>query len=207
MRRKKGNDLSDRTVHWKKILSGFGSVSDIDPGEIAERLYGDRFNYGYAMAKLLHGITPVKEIWWGVTCENQQRADERIPHLFRLDGLKRWLSLEPLLGPIMLDNLQGGIKYDMFGNAYDAEPYYSYLDNIDWVVVGAESGKDGERRECKIEWIESIVQQCRNAGVPVFVKQIHIGCKLITDINKFPEDLRIRETPWRKIWKYQKDSN
>lgn len=119
--------------------------------------------------------------WFGVTCENQARADERIPHLLKAEVKHRWLSLEPLLGSIMLDE-------------------YIYRANkgkLHWVVVGAESGQ--KRRECKIEWIENVVEKCQRAGVPVFVKQIHLNGKLITDINKFPEHLRIRQVPWSRI--------
>ncbi len=65
---------------------------------------------------------------------------------------------------------------------------------INALIVGAESGP--HRRECRIEWIEDIVEQCKSAGVPVFVKQIHLNGKLEKDINKFPEQLRIRELPW-----------
>jgi protein gp37 len=54
------------------------------------------------------------------------------------------------------------------------------------------------RRPCKIEWVESIVEQCRATDVPVFVKQLDIGGKCVTDINKFPEHLRIRQVPWAK---------
>ena len=87
-----------------------------------------------------------------------------------------WVSCEPLLGPIDLDAM--------------AEPKYK------WVVVGCESGPN--RRPCKIEWVESIVEQCRAANVPVFVKQLDIGGRCVTDINKFPEHLRIRQVPWAK---------
>lgn len=111
--------------------------------------------------------------WFGVTCENQARADERIPHLINAPVKNRWLSLEPLLSPI-----------------------YGLLSSFRWVVVGAESGPN--RRQCKLEWVESIVEQCRNANVPVFVKQLDINGKLEKDINKFPEHLRIRQVPWKQ---------
>ena len=63
-----------------------------------------------------------------------------------------------------------------------------------WLVVGCESGP--KRRPCKIEWVESIVEQCRAANIPVFVKQLDIGDNCVTDINKFPAHLRIRQVPW-----------
>lgn len=120
--------------------------------------------------------------YFGFTAENQERYDERIKE-FRggmPDWANGWLSAEPLLGPIDL-----GLRYIALEDA----PF-------EWVVVGCESGPN--RRPCKIEWVESIVDQCRCAGVPVFVKQLDIGGKCITDINKFPEHLRIRQVPWAK---------
>lgn len=157
------------------------------------------------MNKVVYPGAELPHIWWGVTAENQERADERIRHLLSIRHLQstpesitinRWLSLEPLLGTIDL------VKYlcdhkacnDWAPGTCDNETCPSR--KIDWVVVGAESGKDGERRECKIEWVESIVDQCRAAGVPVFVKQLHIGGKMVNDINKFPKHLQIREMPW-----------
>ncbi len=120
--------------------------------------------------------------YFGFTAENQEWYDRRIKN-FR-GGMPAWangwLSAEPLLGPIDL-----GLRYI----APEDMPFQ-------WVVVGCESGPN--RRPCKIEWVESIVEQCRAAGVPVFVKQLDIGGKCVTDINKFPEHLRIRQVPWAK---------
>jgi len=62
---------------------------------------------------------------------------------------------------------------------------------IEW----AESKGLRAGRECKIKWVESIVNQCREAEIPVFVKQIHLNGKLVKNINLFPEHLRIREYP------------
>lgn len=132
----------------------------------------------------IYGDTIKNEnIWMGVTCENQARADERIPDLIKANVSRRWLSVEPLLGPVNL-------AYSCF---VDGCNFGTEL-HVDWVVVGAESGPD--RRECKVEWVESIVEQCQYAKVPVFVKQIHLNGKLVTDISKFPEHLRIRQVPW-----------
>ena len=67
---------------------------------------------------------------------------------------------------------------------------------FEWVVVGCESGPN--RRPCKIEWIESIVDQCRARDIPVFVKQLDINGKCERDITKFPKHLQIRQVPWAK---------
>ena len=119
--------------------------------------------------------------YFGFTAENQEWYDRRIKD-FR-GGMPTWangwLSAEPLLGPIDL-----GLRYI----APEDAPF-------EWVVVGCESGPN--RRPCKIEWVADIVAQCRAANVPVFVKQLDIGGKCVTDITKFPKYLQIRQVPWK----------
>jgi protein gp37 len=93
----------------------------------------------------------------------------------------------------------------------DGEPkivvsQHELLMNIDWIIIGGESGHDTGKyryRPCKIEWIELLVNQCREADVPVFVKQLgtHISKEMKLgdrhggNIDEFPEHLRIREFP------------
>lgn len=124
----------------------------------------------------------LKNHYFGFTAENQEWYDKRVKE-FRggmPEWANGWLSAEPLLGPIDL-----GLRYI----APEDMPF-------EWVVVGCESGPN--RRPCKIEWVDSIVVQCLAANVPVFVKQLDIGGKCVTDINKFPEHLRMRQVPWAK---------
>ena len=89
---------------------------------------------------------PLPNVWMGVSCEDQQRANERIPHLLKTPAAVRFVSLEPLLGPILLP-----------------QP------SIDWVIVGGESGPGA--RPMAPEWARSIRDQCQAAGVPFFFKQ------------------------------------
>lgn len=110
--------------------------------------------------------------WYGVTVEDQPHLEERLPQLLGTRVAHRWLSIEPLLEPL---DFKGGLA------------------GIGWVVVGCESGPGA--RPCPVEWIESIVEQCRTAGVPVYVKQIRIGKKVVHDPDQFPPHLRIREYP------------
>lgn len=112
------------------------------------------------------------DIWHGVTAENQQRADERMPYLLQIPG-KKFISFEPLL-----ENIIKG----------------QYPKYVDWVVVGCETGP--RRRSCNIKWIRSIVSQCKSAGVPCFVKAVNINGKVSKDMSEWPEDLRVRELPW-----------
>lgn len=117
--------------------------------------------------------------YFGFTAENQDCFLTR--YIRALGGLTRWANLwvsaEPLLGPIRM-----GLGY----------PGY----HPKWVVVGCESGPN--RRRCPTEWVESIVEQCMAANVPVFVKQLNVNGRCVTDINRFPAHLRIRQVPWAK---------
>ena len=134
-------------------------------------------------------------IWFGVTAENQEQADKRIPILLQIPAAVRFVSIEPMLEPVSLL---------MWNNESECL--------IDQVIIGAESGP--KRRECKIEWVRSIVEEQRYLDTSVFVKQIYLrGCRkcgfdpcthlnghrpkefLIKDINQFPADLRIQEYP------------
>lgn len=124
--------------------------------------------------------------YFGFTAENQEWYDRRFRESRQLpDWANWWISAEPLLGPIDLDFCD---RHPVTG-AFGVIPHLP-----SWLVVGCESGP--KRRPCKIEWVESIVEQCRTAGVPVFVKQLDIGGRCVTDINKFPAHLRIRQVPW-----------
>lgn len=118
--------------------------------------------------------------FFGFTAENQEWYDKRhLEVLGKPIGMPKWaqwwVSCEPLLGPIHL----------WLPPAFRAPS---------WVVVGCESGPN--RRPCKIEWVESIVEQCMTAKIPVFVKQIDINGACVTDINRFPAHLQIRQVPW-----------
>lgn len=119
--------------------------------------------------------------YFGFTAENQEWYDSRRATAFMKfpEWANLWLSAEPLLGLINLKQL------------YPTKPL-----PFKWVVVGCESGP--KRRPCKLEWVESIVDQCRVANVPVFVKQLDLDGKCERDISKFPAHLQIRQVPWAK---------
>lgn len=140
--------------------------------------------FGEAMYDDRPPIREMEHLWFGITAENQERLEERLPVLFGVR--RRWLSLEPLLGPV--DFREAMAVCNDIGD--------DFRRTVDWIVVGAESGPN--RRPCKLEWVESIVDQCRRAGVPVFVKQLEINGKLVKDISKFPPELQIRQVPWRR---------
>ncbi len=109
-------------------------------------------------------------VWCGVSAEDQKQADIRIPSLLRTPSAVRWLSLEPLLGPIDLrHHLAGhGPEHD-FPGGFCVQRAHRGVRHLRWVVVGGESGPG--HRPMDLAWIEQIVGQCQDAGVAVFVKQ------------------------------------
>jgi len=98
-----------------------------------------------------------RHIWLGVSVENQVRADERIHVLMATPAAVRFVSVEPMLGPVNL--------------------YW----RSDWLIAGCESGPN--RRPAETEWFRWLRDSCAGAGVPFFLKQMEIGGKLV----KMPE--------------------
>lgn len=144
-------------------------------------------------------VLGLDHVFFGVTAENQARLESRAPQIMKSGARKKWISLEPLLGPVNIaPYLLTEHQKRGFDNQYVAPRFdWQYFDKFDWVVVGTESGPN--RRPCDLEWVRQVVEDCREYGVPVFVKQLDIGGKLETDIRKFPEDLQIRQVPWKQV--------
>jgi protein gp37 len=110
---------------------------------------------------------PYRHVWLGTSVEDQQRADERIPWLVKTPAAVRFLSCEPLLGPINLHRyLWQGYHYD---TAYGREWDVTSRDDLHWVIVGGESGRG--YREMDLAWAQSLQEQCSEMGVPFFFKQ------------------------------------
>lgn len=127
--------------------------------------------------------------YFGFTAENQEWYDKRFRESCQLPHWANWwISAEPLLGSI---DLGLSDRHPVTG-AFGVIPHPP-----SWLVVGCESGPN--RRPCKIEWVESIVEQCLAANVPVFVKQICLpNGKFTNKIEEFPKHLQIRQVPWAK---------
>jgi protein gp37 len=146
-------------------------------------------------------------VWLGVSAETQQRADERIPHLLKTPAAVRFVSLEPLLGPINLRYALPRTEVETYHGDPWREP------GVDWVIVGGESGPGA--RPCETDWIRDILRQCKDAGVPCFVKQLGADPLLPRNtilhpparrtlklrdrkggnMEEWPADLRVREMP------------
>lgn len=111
-------------------------------------------------------------VWLGTTVENQVEAERRIPHLMAAPAAKRFLSCEPLLGPVDLRRIEGpsGIQVidALFGES--TAPDWSVRHaRINWVIAGGESGPGA--RPMHPDWARSLRDQCAEAGVPFFFKQ------------------------------------
>lgn len=118
---------------------------------------------GNAMLQPYFGLP---NLWIGVTAENQQRADERIPILLQTPAAVRFISIEPCLGPVDLSYyLPKNPKKNCPENIL---PYYN-SHGLNWVICGSETGPLA--RPMKEEWVKNIKDQCVGADVPFFYKQ------------------------------------
>lgn len=109
---------------------------------------------------------PLPNVWLGVSVENQQWADIRIPALLDTPAAVRWLSCEPLLGPV---DLSWGEAVSAIGPQWARRSAGGSEALIDWVVVGGESGPNA--RPMHPAWARSIRDQCAAASVPFHFKQ------------------------------------
>lgn len=100
--------------------------------------------------------TPLPNVWLGVTAENQTRADERIPILLQIPAAMRFVSVEPMLGPVDLECYWG------------APEGWGAPVGLDWVIAGGETGHGA--RPMDPAWAENALEQCQDVGVPFFYK-------------------------------------
>ena len=125
------------------------------------------------------GEWPLANGHLGVSTEDQETADKRIPLLWQCPAAVRWVSAEPLRGPLdlfMVDDDGGWGPGWRLTHYQQTTDYGTGVEHgvdaqvaLDWVVIGAESGPG--RRACEVEWIASLVAQCKGVEVPCFVKQ------------------------------------
>ena len=138
-------------------------------------------------------------VWLGVSVEDQRRADERIPLLLDTPAAIRWVSAEPLLGPVRL--------HERLGDDWLASGLSGEQRGLDWIVIGGESGPGA--RPFDISWARVLVAQCKAARTPVFMKQVGSWAGEVIDgvwhsrtykhkggdPAEWSEDLRVREYP------------
>ena len=130
-----------------------------------------------------HWLWP-RNVWLGASVENQDWANIRLPILSRIPAYLRFVSYEPALGPVDLREWLAPPGSDR---------------GVNWVIVGGESG--GGARPFDPQWARVVVDQCQDAGVPVFVKQMGanpVGLSVRGkggDPDQMPPELRVRQFP------------
>ncbi len=116
-------------------------------------------------------ISPLPNVWLGVSAEDQQRADERIPLLLETPAAVRFVSYEPALGPVDLGDYLPVCR-EKPGTCGAAQQYHcgcQYPTQLHWVIAGAESGHGA--RPMNEDWVRSVRDQCAAAGTAFFYKQ------------------------------------
>lgn len=116
---------------------------------------------------------PLPNVWLGISAERQQEADERIPHLLATPAAVRFVSAEPLLGPVDLTNYLVGHELHGVDLSRDVGSKVGacigWTPPLNWVIAGGESGP--RARPMHPDWARSLRDQCADAGVPFFLKQ------------------------------------
>lgn len=151
-----------------------------------------------------------EHIWLGTSVENQANANKRIPLLLEVPARIKWLSVEPMLGPISIeehlppfdrfcelrghDKVTDDITEPCIQCGFEFDRNY-----VDWVVCGGESGP--QARPFNISWARDLFSQCEIANVPFFMKQLGSNPIGINskgkgeDLEDLPEELRVRQFP------------
>ena len=174
-------------------------------------------------------------VWLGTTCEDQRRANERLPHLLAVPAAVRFVSYEPAIGPVDFTRIvererpgppfPASVEFDALRGFCGSTPDRDTpaVNGLDWIIVGGESGPGA--RPFDLAWMRSTINQCKAAGVAVFVKQLGanahdyrrtaewaVACNVPVDAaahftsamlsdrkggdwDEWPEDLRVREWP------------
>lgn len=153
--------LSRPAVEVRIGLAALGMVFDAK-GRNKKSTLGDGVNIvGSDINPGALEVWPLPNVWLGVSVENQETADERIALLLQTPAAVRWVSMEPLLGRVDISKWLESIPVEI-------DPL-QVAANIDWVVVGGESGTNA--RPMHPDWARSLRDQCAEAGVPFLFKQ------------------------------------
>lgn len=154
---------------------------------------------------LLGAGWPLPNVHLGVSVEDQHWADLRIPALLQTPAAVRWISAEPLLGPIDLNlavRTMGSERgHGLTMSFAHAGGCCNRFHGLDWAVVGGESGSGA--RPMAAAWAKFLVKQCQDVGVPIFVKQLGSDWARANravhskggDPDEWPAELRVRQYP------------
>lgn len=203
--------LTKRSRRMREFCSKLGRHHEIDIVSLAAkriRPEGPAFFW-----KLGPNGWSLPNLWLGVSAENQERADERIPDLLATPAAVRFVSAEPLLGPIDFNRLPRPFEFHASPHGWMAW----LAKRLHWVIIGGESGP--HNRQFDADWGRDILNVCLPAGIATFFKQMGSGWSRHTDIGRgrhisdsagtdfivrdskggdmaeWPDDLRVREMP------------
>jgi protein gp37 len=178
----------DRMVEWyewvKEQRDGLDRGGDTFTCVAAAEKYGAKMKNDYP-------AWPLPNVWMGVTAEDQERMNERVPKLLKIEAAVRYVSVEPQLEMI------------------EVRPWLRPAGRrLDWVIIGGESGAGS--RPFRAEWAQRIIEDCSRAGVAVFMKQFGEnatfegeGVRELWDLKskkggdpaEWPEALQVQEFP------------
>jgi len=138
-------------------------------------------------------VWPLPNLWLGVSAENQEQADQRIPVLLDISAAKRIVSYEPALGPVDFTDITSSLfeggpeQWDALdkADAAAADPP-APTTVLNWIICGGESGTG--RRPFNPDWARVVRDQCEISGVPFFMKQMGDG-------SDIPADLQVQQWP------------
>ena len=173
--------LTKRPERMQRYLNS--CAKSVEYWERQAREFGYTFKFQWEREVIGTCPFPLPNVWLGVSVEDQEAADARIPLLLETPAAVRFLSCEPLLGRI-----------DLWLDQYKC---------LDWVIVGGESGP--RARSMDLDWTRSLVEQCDNANVACFVKQLgsnsepKLRDKKGGDPSEWPKELRVREWPGKDL--------
>lgn len=196
--------LTKRPERMAEYLNSVGRGGDIAGADPCPTRTRERFEPRIPTLRADEMI-PLSNVWLGTSIENQDTADERIPHLLKCPAVVRFLSYEPALGPVRIRG-EGCAGCFNEGGVYAGHLVpCRFCCPIDWVIAGGESGHGS--RPANIEWFRSARDQCKAAGIPFFMKQLGaIAAEMDSyplvlrhakggDPSEWPADLRVREFP------------
>lgn len=151
--------LTKRPQRMKEFMAHLGWYTHDDPHHPAEAVLDEGGKY------------VLRNVWLGVSAENQRTADERIPILLQTPAKKHFVSVEPMLGPVDLQHLQfgGEIEIDCLNGTHGVcRPHGGTSAKLDWVICGGETGY--RARPMHPDWARDLRDQCVRARVPFFFK-------------------------------------
>jgi len=170
-------DYEKRVPGHTPVMRLQGFIADfVRLGRFQPNGFGPVYAEDKAKARDRMRSYPLPNVWLGVSAERQQEAEARIPDLLATPAAVRFVSLEPLLGPIDLDAVKFTAAPGFFGSALRWHHRGKcHLDDgisypiLDWVIVGGESQQGS--RPMHPDWARSLRDRCAAAGVPFFFKQ------------------------------------